>query len=209
MKGHDTAALIEPLKTITASLEQQLVGLAERAMDDGPIEMLSTVAANLRAISDFAEPTLSKTVVKALVDRATPLVAAYAKHQKVKSKVNRSAFNKSAMMWKDYKLGPTVQDDAHKNMLHAFLVGLMPVLAEHKALQQSTCKDAVDVLKDVARGIAVYAGGGKDSMSWKAAIAANVPLKEVLDIAAAPRAGLLSGPGTKISTSKTTLVEAS
>jgi hypothetical protein len=100
-----------------------------------------------------------------------------------------------------FKLKTDKKSTAHVALLSGMLIGLIPALKAHEALQEIKSKAAEGELNHVLTQGHAIQGGLRNGASWKADITEAHTIDQVVEIAKAP-AGLMSGPGKSISALK-------
>jgi hypothetical protein len=207
-KGHDMSGVMEAITTIEQTLYKLLMDSATNIEADGSA-VLQNLVKNYCAIAEHvAEPILKPTVVNALVHRACAFFDAWQKYRGGASKVNALNFNKAALGYCTWKLPVAHQHDSFKELLRAFLTGLVGALTAHNKLQEERSTDATETFKAAIAELLPHAMGSRDGGSWKEGLPTSPTLKQVLGHAVTPRTGLLNGPGKLVKETKETLREA-
>ncbi len=208
LKGHPIDDLKGPLQAINEALHSTVVTTLTSIFDEGACENLGVLSENWRSMADFATLPCPPSLIKSLCEKVQGVVASFNRYQLAKNKSNLNGFVRCWLAFKDWKLPATAQCDQNKEILRAALVGLQAASGEHKQIIETVAVDSLEVLKECVRKVAKYATGARDGSSWKEGLAEGASVKEVLDHAALPKKGLLSGPGSLVAEAKRTILEA-
>ena len=136
-------------------------------------------------------------LVRNMATKCVAAATAFESYMAKKTKPNTLAFNKAVITFLHVNLKVDQQADCYLSLLRACLLGLAPVIMEHRAVQTEKHKDAEAELNHAVCEAQKIAGGLRLAVSWKSKITPVMTVADIIDIASADE-GLLSGPGSKI-----------
>jgi hypothetical protein len=207
LQGHDVSPFKECLTAIEVAVHAHLIAKCEDIMNDDGVEALKAVTKNYQALADHIELQLPKHITKGWVPKACDLITAYHRFAAAKSKTNTHGFNKAFMVWKEYKLPATEKNDPAVGLIRSLLKGMGQAIMEHLQVQKAVINENAGALKALLKEYKGIARGMKDGTSWKEGLEPKISLKQLLNHAATPKTGLLSGNGAKVSAGRKSLTE--